>query len=170
MLTPTLCYQATHDKIKNVYFYLLFLHPSLPIHFLQQVVRQTGMDSRAPGLVVSLVLLFPDRTKSSYSTYSHSNLAFKISAYSTQPRLGADNQLPDYLAQAIRNQTSPKQLFTDYHALKIFECKYQSNLIRNYSSELDNNFQTYLLTKRVSTGLIFNRNTAKKMTNFKYQS
>ena len=91
MLTPTLCYQAIHDKIKNVYFYLLFLHPSLPIHCLKQVVRQTGMDSRAPGLVVSLVLLFQDGTKSSYSNYSHSNLAFKISAYSTQPRLGADN-------------------------------------------------------------------------------
>ena len=41
-------------------------------------------------------------------------------------------------------------------------------LIRNYFSELDNNFQTYLLTKRVSTGLIVNRNTAKKMTNFKH--
>ena len=35
--------------------------------------------------------------KTSYST-------FKINAYSPQPRFGANNQLPDFLAQTVRNQ------------------------------------------------------------------
>ena len=52
---------------------------------------------------------------------------FKISAYSPLPRLGADNQLPDYLAQTIRNWPITAQFFTDNHALKIFKCKYHSN-------------------------------------------